>query len=149
MIADAFAKAIDNEDFRGAALGLLAPHLSPEQVAEALDAAKAILYGVTRGEALACLAPYLSSEQLADALSAANAIGYNDRAQALGLLVSYIRPHQYGECFNLLVDTAAKSSRSQALHAVSKSINISVALGDNNELQEIVRAIKDTASWYP
>jgi hypothetical protein len=48
-----------------------------------------------------------------------------------------------------LLEAVARLPRHQALNEVSASINISVALGGTEALEEIRRAISDTARWYP
>jgi hypothetical protein len=48
-----------------------------------------------------------------------------------------------------LLEAVAKLRRQQALNAVSASINIFVTLGGAEALEDIRRAISDTASWYP
>ena len=60
---------------RAQALGSLAPHLPPDQIAEALAAAKAIGDEGYRARALGSLAPHLPPDQIAEALAAATAIG--------------------------------------------------------------------------
>jgi len=72
-----------------------------------------------------------------------------DRAQALASLASSISPGQHGELMESLLEAVARLPRHQALTAVSASINISVALGGAEALEDIRRAISDTASWYP
>ena len=51
------------------------PHLAPDQIGDALAAAKAIGDDESRSQALAALAPHLAPEQLGEALDAAKAIG--------------------------------------------------------------------------
>jgi formylglycine-generating enzyme required for sulfatase activity len=75
------------------ALVALAPHLSPEQAADALAAAKVIGDEGSRVEALVALAPHLSPEQARDALAAAEAIGHaGSRFQALRALAPHLSP---------------------------------------------------------
>jgi hypothetical protein len=48
-----------------------------------------------------------------------------------------------------LLEEVAKLPRDKALIVVSASIHISVALGGAEAVEDIRRAISDTASWYP
>jgi hypothetical protein len=48
-----------------------------------------------------------------------------------------------------LLEAVARLPRKQVLNAVSASINISVAFSGAQAVEDIRRAISDTASWYP
>jgi hypothetical protein len=132
------------------ALGSLASHLPPGQkikiIAEALAAAKAVSEEFDRAAVFERLAPHLAPSQITAALAAAKEIG-NDapRARALGALAPHLGRDQY----IILIDTVAGLRRDRALNVISASMNISAALGGTKALEEIRRAISDTANWYP
>jgi hypothetical protein len=89
---------IDDGVGRANALSGLAPHLTSEQLADALAAAKAIDDGDARDKALRGLAPHLTSEQLADALTAAKAISdARNRGNALSGLAPHLTSEQLAD----------------------------------------------------
>jgi hypothetical protein len=86
---------------RAHALGLLAPHLSPQQIIDAFAAATAIGSEGDRAQALGSLAPHLSPGQIADAFAAAKRIRDDEyRAEALRSLAPYVSPTQYATLLN-------------------------------------------------
>jgi hypothetical protein len=152
QIADALAvaKEIGDEEGRALELGWIAPYLSPDQIADALAAAKEIGHEGNRADALGSLAPYLSPDQITDALAAAKEIGEDwPRAQALSSLALYALPIQYATLIDSLAETAAKLPRYQALATVSAFMHISAGFRSADGLDDIRRAISDTARWYP
>ncbi|WP_410631275.1 AAA family ATPase [Amycolatopsis sp. cmx-4-83] len=119
----AAATAITDESARATALAGLAPHLSPQRLAEALTAVTAITSESARATALAGLAPHLSSQQLAEALTAATAItsGYA-RAEALTALIPHLpldqRPAVLTEALAAATDITSGYARVKALTAL-------------------------------
>jgi hypothetical protein len=150
----AIAKTIANERARAESFGSLAPYLSPDQkiktLAEALASIKVIGEEEYRAQALGSVAPHLPLHLMAEALAIAKRIGNEQyRAQALGSLAAYIPPSQGGALIKCLLEVAARLPRNRALEAVSASTNIAAALGGAEAVEDMRRAISDTASWYP
>src|SRR5258708_35424626 len=61
----------------------------------------------------------------------------------------YVSPVQHAILPDSLVQAAARLPRNQALGAISASLHISAALGGAEGLQDIRRAINNTARSYP
>jgi hypothetical protein len=118
----AAARAIGDEGSRARALAAVAPQLTdPAQLAEALAAARAIGHEGSRAEALAAVAPQLTD--LADA----------DRAPLSAALL----------------DEAAQIPRHRCLEVVESSAALTAAIGGEDAVAALARAIRDTAAWYP
>jgi hypothetical protein len=153
--AEVLAEALDcaervEENERSRALGLLAEYLLPEQFTRAFAIGNALADESNRASALEFLAPHMPPEQLTKALGVARAMVSDwSRADALGSLAPRVLPTQYEELLDSLIEAVARLHRPRALEAISRSVHISAALGRVEGLEQIRRAISDTARWYP
>jgi hypothetical protein len=87
---------------------------------------------------------------MAGALAAAKAISdERRRAEALRSLAPYISQIHCVALITLPAEITGRLSRSDALLVIFESIHISAALGSVETLEDIRRAISDTARWYP
>jgi hypothetical protein len=123
-------------------------------MADALAAASAIGNEWDRVRALRSLAPHLPPNRKADALGnalvAAKAIRNEEHCfSALELLATYDLPSQSATLLYSLIGLSTRFSRNRMLATISTSMHISAALGGNEALENIHRAITDTAHWYP
>jgi hypothetical protein len=126
-VREALAAAKACWDFwRSWALVALAPHLTPEQMSEALAAAKTIGDDDGgRARALAGLVPRLAPEQrdevLREALPAATKATVDDetRARALVALIPHLAPEETDQVIGQAIDAVRLVSRSKALEMLS------------------------------
>jgi hypothetical protein len=151
----AYAKTIPEAGACFEALIAMAPHLSPKHVTDALAITKRLYFFLaSRAQALAALAQHFSPERkdevFGDMLRHAVA-GGNDGTRTLALqrLAPHVSAVQYETLVACLVEDAAKLHRSHALKAVTESVKNPAAFRDTREMEEVVRAINDTARWYP
>ena len=105
---------------RASLLGTLAPHLSPELLERAFEAAQSLQEEDSRAGALGALAPHLSSELLERAFEAAQSLQDKfSRAGALGALAPYlpepIRQEAVQQAFEAVQAMQGESNQAVAL----------------------------------
>jgi len=152
------ARALENSSDRAEVLGELVPHLPAERrvevLSEALTAARSIGDSCFRVYALGKLVPHLPAEQrvevLSEALTAARSIGDSDeRVRALGELAPQLSGNLLQQGFVMLLDVLPRCGRDVALLTVSSFLPFLEKLQGLQGLEEVRRAIVDTARWFP
>jgi hypothetical protein len=136
------------------ALRTLAPHLPAEVLAEALTAARSIADSFWRARALGALVPHLPAELhaevLAEALTAARSIADSFwRAAALGALAPQLSGNLLQQGFEELLDVLPRCIRHSSLFALSSFVPVLAEVQGPKGLEEVRRAIIDTACWFP
>lgn len=148
------AQNIEDSSDRARALGGLAPHLPPELLSEALAAARNIEDNFDRARALGGLAlhlpPELGAEVLSEALAAARNIkDSSDRAHALGELASQLSGNLRQQGFEELLAVLPRCERHLSLTAITSFFPFLGECQGPKGLEEVRRAIIDTARWFP
>jgi hypothetical protein len=147
-------RAIGDHDVRASALSWLVPHLpaklQAEVLLEALAAAWAGEYRFIRWDVFDELVPYLPAELLPEALAAARAMGDHDTcASALARLAPQLSGNFLQQGFEALLDVLPWCRRDRSLFTVSAFFPfLEECLGPKG-LEEVQRAIIDTARWFP
>jgi hypothetical protein len=141
-------------DDRVRTLGALMPHLPPEVAAEvlseALTAAWAIRVSDACAYALGELAPHLPAELLSEALTMARAIEDSDGcAYVLEGLAPQLSGNLLQQGFEALLEVLPKCQRHWSLTAISPFFPFLGEFQGPKGLEEVRRAIVDTACWFP
>src|SRR5262249_36463582 len=124
--------------------------LRAEVLAEALTTAQALENSTARARALGALAPHLPAELLPAALTVARAIeDSNERARALGELAPQLSGNLLRQGFEELLDVLPSCERDVSLSAVSSFFSFLEECQGLKGLEEVRRAIVDTARWFP
>jgi hypothetical protein len=142
------------DGLRAHMLGALAPHLSVEQADGAVAMAEALYDEWDRVKALQGLAPRVSEAMrprvLSEGLRLALAIRSVDaRARALAALVWHQLPSDAQSGLVELLKIADRLTRPVLLTTMSKFAPVIADVGGPDALPACLRAIRDTAAWYP
>ncbi len=151
----------DQEDWEDI-LARLAPHLLPDQLAQAVDLAISIRYLPDRIKALAALSQCpqgnrreeLLVRALADAVQINRSEEFEDdhaRQDALGLLIPLIsqlpRPRQY-ELWSWALEELSKRPREELLDDLPALAPVFLALGGTREVEQIIQFLLDARQWW-
>ncbi|RTL94127.1 MAG: ATP-binding protein [Hyphomicrobiales bacterium] len=146
----AVAQVIVDEKKRSVAFVALAGHLPPDLVARALSAAEDIENEVYRADVLWTLLPHLTPILASQALSAARAVGDKRLIEGTVIRVAKAIPQtNQQDWLDVIASTAGNLERPAALALLADSIHLAVELGGFRAAQAILRAVKETAEWYP
>ena len=123
-------------------------------LSEALTAAQSIGNGFHHAGALSWLAPHLpaelSAEVLPEALTAARSIEDSfGRTRALGELAPQLSGNLLQQGFEELLDVLPGCERGVSLFEVSSFFPFLAGFQGTKELEDVRRAIVDTARWFP
>ena len=124
VLTEALAAARESGTDSASALGVLAPHLPPALLAEALATARRIGSEYARARALGVLAPHLPLTLLGEALVTARGIG-NDSAcaRALVALAPHLPPMLLTEALAATWEIWYESARAEALGALAPHLS--------------------------
>jgi Ubiquitin binding region len=151
------SRAIEGHGERASALSWLVPHLPAKLQAEVLLEALEVLAVAWAGESryirwevFDALVPHLPAELLAEALAAARAMEDHDTcAAAFARLAPQLSGNFLQQGFEALLDVLPWCRRDQSLFTVSAFFPfLEECLGPKG-LEEVQRAIIDTARWFP
>ena len=116
--------------------------------------ARSIEYSDARAQTLGALAPHLPAEQeaqvLAEALTVARSIEYSEsRARVLGELAPQLSGNLLQQGFEELLDVLPRCERGMSLLVVPSFFPFLEECQGLKGLEEVRRAIVDTARWFP
>ena len=136
---------------RAQVLGALAPHLPTELLSDALSIVQAMTTDTVRAAGSWCAGtPHLPGPSCSsDALTAGGLIETSaNRVRALGALAPQLSGNlQQG--FEALLDVLPRCGRALSLFAVSSFFPFLKERQGPQGLEEVRRAIVDTACWFP
>ncbi len=137
-----------------AALTMLAPRLPEAALSQSLATVRTIVGADrSRAEALSGLVPRLPATMLPEALAAARGIGnVHARARALAAVATHVIKQRaaWAEVLHVLIGEIARLRRHELLLFVTDLLNNREQSFEGDlALTEVLRAIHDTATWYP
>jgi hypothetical protein len=132
----------------------LAPHLTLEQLEEALSTAKRIKSIYYRSKIVTALVPHLRGKERDQALGEAivdakNIIDRTQQSEILAELLCHVQSHQKIDTILALVEAASGSSRLLALSVVKTCAAATYEIEGEEAVLELCRAVKDTCRWFP
>jgi len=141
-------------DWRADVLDALAPHLPlalrAEVLSEALTVARTIEDSSARAQVLSALVPHLPPALLSEALTVARTIEDSYyHAQVLGALAPQLSGKLLQQRFEELLAVLPRCERALSLFVVSSFFPFLEACQGPKGLEEVRRAIVDTARWFP
>ena len=144
------ARTIKDSSARAQVLSALAPHLPSALRAETLAVARTIEDSSARAQVLSALVPHLPPALLSEALTVARTIEDSYyHAQVLGALAPQLSGKLLQQRFEELLAVLPRCERALSLFVVSSFFPFLEACQGPKGLEEVRRAIVDTARWFP
>ena len=147
------AREIQAPDERTEALGALARQLPTEEQKRGLSEALIVACeteAYQRSRIILDLAPNLPAELLSDALASIQKVeAGSSLIRTLGEFVPYLKDEPARQGVELLLHTIPHCEQGDALDAIAEFIPLISDLEGTFGLNEVQRAIRDTARWFP